>query len=71
MNREWYEIPVRVERDGASMVVPACEVQPGDRVWMDFVSYIVKDILADDEEGIMYIKINEIDAWPAAMFLSE
>ena len=71
MKREWYEIPVRVERDGASMVVPACEVQPGDSVWIDFVSYIVKDILADDEEGIMYIKINEIDAWPAAMFLSE
>ena len=71
MNCEWYEAPIRVERDGVSMVVPVGQVHPGDRVWSGRIPYTVADLLADDEEETMYIKINEIDAWPSEMFLSE
>lgn len=72
MSCEWYEAPIRVERDGVSMIVPVCHVHPGDRVWSGrMIPYTVTDLLADDEEEVMYIKVNAIDAWPAEMFLSE
>lgn len=71
MKYEWYEAPIRVERDGVSMIVPVNQVRPGDRVWSGRIPYTVTDLLADDEEEAMYIKINEIDAWPSEMFLSE
>lgn len=72
MNCEWYEAPIRVEQDGVSMIVPVCQVHPGDRVWSGrMIPYTVTDLLADDEEEVMYIKVNAIDAWPAEMFLSE
>ena len=71
MNCEWYEAPIQVERDGVSMIVPVCQVHPGDRVWSGRIPYTVTDLLADDEEEVMYIKVNAIDAWPAEMFLSE
>lgn len=71
MKYEWYEAPIRVERDGVSMIVPVGQVRPGDRVWSGRIPYTVTNLLADDEEEVMYIKINEIDAWPSEMFLSE
>lgn len=71
MNCKWYEAPIRVERDGVSMIIPVNQVRPGDRVWSGRMPYTVMDILADDEDETMYIKTNKIDAWPAAMFLSE
>ena len=72
MSCEWYEAPIRVERDGVSMIVPVCQVHPGDSVWSGrMIPYTVTDLLADDEEEVMYIKVNAIDAWPAEMFLSE
>lgn len=65
---EWYEIPICVSLNGESYIVAANEVQPGDKVCMGLCQYTVHDILPDDDEEIMYIKINEVDAWPAAMF---
>ena len=71
MKYEWYEAPIRVERDGVSVIVPVNQVRRGDRVWSGRIPYTVTDLLADDEEEVMYIKINEIDAWPSEMFLGE
>lgn len=73
-DHEWYEVPVRVERNGQILIVPANQVCAGDRVWLlglGMFSYIVHDVIPDDDEGIMYIKINSIDAYPADSFLSE
>ena len=33
MKHEWYEIPVKVFREGEEMIVPANEVQKGDYVY--------------------------------------
>lgn len=65
---EWYEIPICVGRNGELYIIAANEVQPGDKVWMGLCQYTVHDILPDDDEEVMYIKINDVDAWPAAMF---
>lgn len=68
---EWYEVPVKVKRNEELLVVPANDVKEGDTVWMTRIPYKAYGILADDEEEIMYIKINPIDAWPACCFASE
>lgn len=74
-DHEWYEVPVRVERSGKKLIVPASQVCAGDKVWLfqllGTLSYTVHDVIPDDDEGIMYIKINSIDAYPADAFLSE
>ena len=72
MKCKWYEIPIRVERNGEALIIPANEVESGDKVWFcSGVKYISDGCIADDEEEIMYIKINKVDCWPAAMFVSE
>lgn len=71
MKYKWYEIPIRVKRNGKVLIVPANEVISGDKVWLCDVEYTSDGCIADDEEEIMYIKTNKIDAWPAAMFLSK
>lgn len=74
MKYEWYEIPVRVERDGQLQVVPANQVQCGDKVqfvWSG-IPHVAAGHIPDDDEEIMYIEINGgADCWPAAMFCSE
>jgi len=74
MRSEWYEIPVLVERNKKELVVPANQVQKGDKVWFAWsgVSHIAAGHIVDDEEEIVYIEINNgADCWPAEMFLSE
>lgn len=59
MRHEWYEIPVRVVRDGNTLVVPVNEVESGDVVWdVNGVSHITTGFWPDDEEEIAYLAIN-------------
>jgi len=69
MENNWYEIPVRVVRGEETLVVPANEVQSGDKVWFGTILCTTKGAIPDDEEEVMYIIMeNGIDCWPAAMF---
>lgn len=73
MKNKWYEIPVRIERKGLILVVPANQVQDGDKVWLVFgTSHISSGCIADDDEEIMYIQLNGgLDCWPAEMFINK
>lgn len=68
---EWYEEPVKVERNGEILVVPANEVQDGDTVWMGGIPRRAYGCIPDDDEEIMYIYIDPINAWPAECFASK
>ena len=68
MKYNWHEIPVKVKRNNVVLTVHADEVQAGDIVWLGPVPHVSEGCFPDDDEEIMYIKINGIDCWPAAMF---
>lgn len=68
---EWYEEPVKVKRDDKILVVPANEVQEGDTVWMGEIPYKSYGVIADDDEEVMCIYIDPINAWPAGCFASK
>ena len=73
MSHEWYEIPVRVVRDGNNLLVPANKVESGDMVWdANGVSHITTGFWPDDEEEVAYLAINDgLDHWPAAFFVGD
>lgn len=72
MSCEWYEIPVRVVRNGDNIVVPANKVENGDIVSdAGGCSYITTGFWPDDEEEISYLAINGgLDHWPAEFFFA-
>lgn len=73
MGNEWYEVPVRVTRNGETFIVPANQVQDGDIIYgADGFPHITTGFWPDDEEEIAYLAINNgIDHWPAACFMGE
>lgn len=73
MSREWYEIPVRVARNGNTLIVPANQVESGDVVWdVSGCSYSTTGFWPDDEEEVAYLAINNgLDHWPAAFFVGD
>lgn len=64
---EWYEIPVKVIRDGKEMVVPANQVSKGDYVFWSGRKVKCDGCIPDDDEEVMYLRFG-IDNWPAEMF---
>lgn len=67
---DWCSEPIRISRNGESLVVPVSEVHKGDRVWMGCMEHTVYDVVPDDEEEIYYIGISPVDMWPAGCFVS-
>lgn len=63
---EWYEVPIKIIRDGKEMILPANEVKKGDYVFFLGMKRICDGMIPDDDEEIIYIKFG-IDLWPAEM----
>lgn len=67
METEWYELPIRVIRNGVDMIIPANQVQKGDYVFFMGMKRICDGMIPDDDEEIIYL-IFGIDQWPSAIF---
>lgn len=67
---EWYEIPVKVQRDDKIMIVPANEVKRGDYVFYLGMKRKCDGHIPDDDEEVMYLEFG-INSYPAEMFDSE
>ena len=63
----WYELPIKVNRNGTDMIIPANQVEDGDLVFFDGEKRQCDGMIPDDDEEIIYL-IFGIDQWPSAIF---
>lgn len=72
MDQSIWDTPIHICRDGKTSVIPVRELKVGDEVWRyDGVSGKVKDMVSDEEEGVLYIGTNGIDLYPVQQYVGE